>query len=118
MRISDWISDVCSSDLSHPENLRADQALNLRAAGDRSGEAECQHAGARTGAALRDAAARRNHYRRGAGGAGGASRRRLWQQRAILGGASVRRAQAAEIGRASCMERVCEYVAISVVSVP
>src|SRR3546814_17436489 len=93
MRISDWSSDVCSSDLSEllpyslvqfrdiflPEIIEADQIIHLR------------------------------HVPEGPAVAAG---------RALGGSADlVDRALLAEIGRASCRERVCQYVLISVVAV-
>src|SRR3546814_18777546 len=81
MRISDWSSDVCSSDL----------AAQFRDGGDRG------DAGDRASAQ----AARRlpgSGEARGADDRGWARRRR-------------------PIGRASCRERVCQYVSISVVAV-
>src|SRR3546814_20045180 len=74
MRISDWSSDVCSSDL--PEAV----------------------AGA--------GAPARSRYLRVDGGGEEA-----------LGADPVAGADAREIGRASCRERVCQYVSISVVAV-
>src|SRR3546814_16052400 len=72
MRISDWSSDVCSSDLVHIRRLRAAVFLHHRGI-TREG----------TEHLFRD-----------------------------LAGLHI-----AEIGRASCRERVCQYVSISVVAV-
>src|SRR3546814_12105320 len=72
MRISDWSSDVCSSDLGFPDHGR--HAVRCLA----------------------------------------------WRHRARCAdhfGAHHQRQTAHEIGRASCRERVCQYVSISVVAV-
>src|SRR3546814_16667597 len=81
MRISDWSSDVCSSDLEVPERTD-DDGLD----GDAHEQAhdEDAHGGEQHG--------------RPAVGPG-------------------QRVGAVEIGRASCRERVCQYVSISVVAV-
>src|SRR3546814_17935917 len=73
MRISDWSSDVCSSDL-HGEAVAAGMALAFAFSAEQ-GLCAAEDA-ARVAAHLRD-----------------------------------------EIGRASCRERVCQYVSISVVAV-
>src|SRR3546814_14662430 len=73
LRISDWSSDVCSSDLWRLRFRRSDQL---------------HRAGARHG---------RRHWGRAPAG--------------------LRPADLREIGRASCRERVCPYVSISVVAV-
>src|SRR3546814_1258423 len=82
MSISDWSSDVCSSDLI-PVDARAGAARSRRAAGP----------------GPRPADARADHPARRAGG----------DQRAQRRPAQPRR-RAREIGRASCRERVCQYV--------
>src|SRR3546814_11291373 len=92
MRISDWSSDVCSSDL-------------LRAGGDRGSRAGLRRlvvlgTGARPG------------LRPGCGGLGADHRLPLC---ARPGDAAVD--YDGEIGRAACRERVCQYVLISVVAV-
>src|SRR3546814_15422212 len=90
MRISDWSSDVCSSDLA----CRLDRAvLRPAARGRRRGAA----ADRRQGGAARQV--REAVGRRAAGGDLGDRRCRD------------------EIGRASCRERGCQYVWISVVDV-
>src|SRR3546814_17856127 len=81
MRISDWSSDVCSSDLR-----------------DIRGQHGRRHAG---GDGAEPVA------KPDAGDDGGA----LWC------GGDDRRAGDRQIGRASCRERVCQYVSISVVAV-
>src|SRR3546814_7171984 len=70
MRISDWSSDVCSSDLDR-------QAIDGEAGG------ECRRAGGGQGAAAVVGAVARDVYDP---------------------------AQAIEIGRAQCRDRVCQYV--------
>src|SRR3546814_11741072 len=87
MRISDWSSDVCSSDLG--------EALNP----DRGRGISCEaHAGS-------DREPDQGQSDRGQGGA-------------CLGGGGARRLSAGpdrgQIGRASCRERECQYVLISV----
>src|SRR3546814_16291331 len=82
MRISDWSSDVCSSDLADAGPAMSSSARR------RSRTRSC-----RCGCSVRrPAAARRS-------------------------GARTRARGCAEIGRASCRERVCQYVSISVVAV-
>src|SRR3546814_18722419 len=82
MRISDWSSDVCSSDLRE-----------LRGPGQQGGRAferrDAEHC-----TTVRYAISRRRTAR-----------------------SSCARRRGAEIGRASCRERVCQYVLISVVAV-
>src|SRR3546814_16266811 len=87
MRISDWSSDVCSSDLA-----------NGSSTGDctRPTRHRAATAGQSAGTARLRAKAARPHAGR-TPGADGLRRR--------------------EIGRASCRERVCKYVSISVVAV-
>src|SRR3546814_15673532 len=100
MRISDWSSDVCSSD------LRADQ----RDAAD----AEARGAAARPeGAARRPAELARLDRPLLPGAArAGARQARLGPH---AGGLPLARRQR-QIGRASCRGRVCQYVYISVVA--
>src|SRR3546814_15620321 len=93
MRISDWSSDVCSSDLRpHAGDRRQED----RAAPDPLGHP-----------ARRRAVPDRQRRGALAGGADQGDRR--------AGGG--RRGGAFEIGRASCRERVCQYVYISWVAV-
>src|SRR3546814_16611731 len=82
MRISDWSSDVCSSDLRRER--RAARVLVRASTSDRRGHADPRRAAGLT--------------RR---------RRSTCPDPATI----------AEIGRASCRERVCQYVSISVVDV-
>src|SRR3546814_20845759 len=82
MRISDWSSDVCSSDLPDRESTPPyppGRAVLRRAASE----------GWRPRSAARPASAH----------------------------AAIRPRRRPEIGRASCRERVCQYVSISVVDV-
>src|SRR3546814_9001526 len=89
MRISDWSSDVCSSDLAGFEQV----AWGVPVAGqDGDGEGHrCRQVGV-SGAGAHALHSRREHGR-------------------TSGGVEVQ-----EIGRASCRERVCQYVSISVVA--
>src|SRR3546814_5298605 len=96
MRISDWSSDVCSSDLFGPRSTQSlrdgpgDAACTTGDNGTLTLQVELVHGDApisKSGAATRSSRASR-HY--------------------ILH---------LEIGRASCRERVCQYVSISVVAV-
>src|SRR3546814_14476643 len=95
MRISDWSSDVCSSDLRSPQGTvvgRPGPLPVLQAAG--KGKVRMAVAGRRQGGG-------------DAGAAGDAGR-----------GDRLADAEADLIGSASCRERVCQYVSISVVAVP
>src|SRR3546814_4993420 len=84
MRISDWSSDVCSSDLSRPVRR------------------------GRTAAGGADrACGRRRRQRMGYVGGGAVPCARGG---AALGGLRPRGTRAKQIGRASCRERVCQYV--------
>src|SRR3546814_12881892 len=91
MRISDWSSDVCSSDLTDLYSRRAREDVS----------ALCDP----WGRPRRTAAGCGNRQGRD----GGADRRcaALGAERSLV-------AAAAQIGRASCRERVCQYVSISV----
>src|SRR3546814_16583601 len=84
MRISDWSSDVCSSDLQrgdiHPQIVE-DQDRRQRKCTDRDQQPDDTERG---------------------------------RERA---GVVAVRSRAMQIGRASCRERVCQYVSISVVAV-
>src|SRR3546814_11479557 len=82
MRISDWSSDVCSSDLAD----RARQGRELYPAAGQGRSDAVRHRG--------DPGRWPGHLRRRCGDA-------------VLD---------SEIGRASCRERVCQYVEISVVA--
>src|SRR3546814_18405258 len=100
MRISDWSSDVCSSDLVEPGNAEALQegVGGGIGAGKGGGVGECR--GTRLG------------------GAADLHRDDRLAQRAHLGGQGLERPQGIEalaIGRASCRARVCLYGLISVV---
>src|SRR3546814_7141513 len=89
MRISDWSSDVCSSDLGIARRGQEDLERARRADG-RDQVADRGHAVAQAQPAGRDG------------------------ERAVVRGdaqvAAQRDVQAAGIGRASCRERVCQYV--------
>src|SRR3546814_17598375 len=91
MRISDWSSDVCSSDLP---GRRRDQRLHVLSVGAHLPGQEPGEAGRR-----RDRRQPQWHLERSESRRRGALRRQ------------------GAIGRASCRERVCQYVSISVVAV-
>src|SRR3546814_4416514 len=84
MRISDWSSDVCSSDLA--EGARIDE-------GFAPVEAEYAHAQGDRGRGQDDA-----------------DRRRAVDPADRIGAFLLREPFARQIGRASCRERVCQYV--------
>src|SRR3546814_18302944 len=91
MRISDWSSDVCSSDLAAADNLEdryRQQSDAARAAAQKAVQA------------AKDKAARD-------------AEKRLAKVDSDLAG-KMAAAEADEIGRASCRERVCQYVLIAV----
>src|SRR3546814_1691186 len=88
MRISDWSSDVCSSDLDSDENAAASDAQAARRRDYGRWPWASQWCRTRTPPKADD---RRQHARSGSPRA------------------TPRRAQA-EIGSASCRERVCQYV--------
>src|SRR3546814_13050108 len=88
MRISDWSSDVCSSDLAgHARHLVPERQLGHRADPLQMLERQVQR-----------------HVAAGDGGGAGAA---IGLQHVAID----------QIGRASCRERVCQYVWISVVAV-
>src|SRR3546814_17655219 len=101
MRISDWSSDVCSSDL--PRLPEVEEHLLLVAV--------------IVGIAGRDLAApveRKTHGFELAAHRGDVFRRPGGGMHLVLEGGVLGRQ---EIGRASCRERVCQYVLMSVVAV-
>src|SRR3546814_17073900 len=75
MRISDWSSDVCSSDLLSTDDLRIEAGCRLVGVNDLDADIAANGGAARFGVEI------------------------------------------GQIGRASCRERVCQYVEISVVAV-
>src|SRR3546814_14838768 len=101
MRISDWSSDVCSSDLRDIERegivarIGHDKAIAGRAVAVVGvGEFSVARIDHRHGAVLRQ-------------------RRKVWTYRIrirIQAERVTERAERNEIGRASCRERVCQYV--------
>src|SRR3546814_16754686 len=108
MRISDWSSDVCSSDLWRSAG-RTFPVIVVSARGDWTEKVEGIEAGADDYLAkpfqMGELVARvRGLVRRGAG---------KLSPVIEIGRLSL----ATEIGRASCRERVCQYVWISVVAV-
>src|SRR3546814_14222096 len=99
MRISDWSSDVCSSDLVLVPNASPFER-DKHAQRDALLEARVREVGERGGAVG-------IAYLNTVGG----------QDGLVFDGASVLAdADGHEIGRASCRERVCQYVSISVVA--
>src|SRR3546814_17356926 len=97
MRISDWSSDVCSSDLAGDPGP---------AAATRHGTGALNHGRKREGSGQD----RRPH---------GEAKERIPRQRrdSALQGAQYHGGDVGEIGRASCRERVCQYGYMSVVAV-
>src|SRR3546814_11031300 len=103
MRISDWSSDVCSSDLAEAEARRSGRTANrLRA--DANGLA----IGLDNGAAA-DADADHIAERKRDGDALDLAAC-IGTHRAVLDDADVGGGATHAIGRASCRERVCQYV--------
>src|SRR3546814_20626361 len=99
MRISDWSSDVCSSDLRQP---------HLCGGRESEREPEELHLGGRIPKPVHDDLSP---------GHGASLGQRGWDQlRAVFPGAA-EQPRRIQIGRASCRERVCQYVSISVVAV-
>src|SRR3546814_6851544 len=96
MRISDWSSDVCSSDLRFPQ-CRCRQA-NIRVPCEGAGDA-FMVVGDHAACAARDAA---EIVRQ-------STDHQVADQEEV-GGARTDLGRAYEIGRASCRERVCQYV--------
>src|SRR3546814_16302117 len=96
MRISDWSSDVCSSDLEDFAYLPETLAMVVRSLGEQWGigcELKVEDGNCATSALI--------------------GRELSFAVREIVANA-VRHAGATKIGRASCRERVCRYVYISV----
>src|SRR3546814_15845231 len=100
MRISDWSSDVCSSDLLF---IMVAESTEILAPMSQFGWAT---AWAGVAAAIAAMLAVRN-------GPPDAVR----MMRSMASGWAVSKTWKMEIGRASCRERVCQYVSISVVAV-
>src|SRR3546814_18012649 len=98
MRISDWSSDVCSSDLG---------GLFLRGREHAGDQSQRVHRLRRLRARM-SGGSHLARYRERAGEVAGAQHH-LFRRMAEH--------YSQEIGRASCRERVCQYVSISVVSV-
>src|SRR3546814_11605492 len=97
MRISDWSSDVCSSDLRRDASLRADQA-DLAADGGTEGFGEAD--------AYRDILGARPQRLQRAGDLV-AAQYRIFED---IPAPHAPHQNAFEIGRASCRERGCQYV--------
>src|SRR3546814_17735031 len=126
MRISDWSSDVCSSDLAQcggrqPVAERRLGGLCDVALQPRNGIQQPRLIGREAGAG------RAAHIDRPGGGQRRVAQHRVQAESGIVAAAAVAPQRAggvellievsAEIGRASCRERVCQYVEISVVAV-
>src|SRR3546814_14510477 len=92
MRISDWSSDVCSSDLG------GDAALYRWTEIDKAGRRDHRSPSAGT----------KRRYQR---------LKAFCYSRLLCSAGRHPRFQSTKIGRASCRERVCQYVSISVVAV-
>src|SRR3546814_16463671 len=89
MRISDWSSDVCSSDLTMAEDVKSFGDLKTTLIKQKEPDTQAE--------------------------TGDGTQNRDAQGRAYATGR--RKDAVAQIGRASCRERVCQYVVISVVAV-
>src|SRR3546814_20150805 len=113
MRISDWSSDVCSSDLPWSLTLAACRALpvdaKIRLREDRFSPDR------RRVAPLRAKIRRRLSAILGLRSTWAPARRQYAPRRRICSPSQVRSGRL-PIGRASCRERVCQYVYISVVA--
>src|SRR3546814_16086051 len=123
MRISDWSSDVCSSDLDRGRTrpripLAVGHGLDCPRAGRRDGgdPAHAARAADRYARAYRDFAAA-DLGRGGARAQPRLSRQGRADQRALVPDGPAR-SDRGEIGRASGTERECQYVKSSVVAVP
>src|SRR3546814_15036829 len=100
MRISDWSSDVCSSDLDHPVRRESQRGADRLHGADRD----------RRGG---DQAVRGELNGAAAISSGGG----VWIRALSPSGERYAGLRAREIGRASCRERVSQYVSILVVAV-
>src|SRR3546814_4948149 len=94
MRISDWSSDVCSSDLANPAGARENGTAPPARPGSRRWQEDRQLAKRAAPGILKETAALRRRWKASP------------DPRPLLNSASVLQ----EIGRASCRERVCQYV--------
>src|SRR3546814_19652029 len=115
MRISDWSSDVCSSDL--PAGGLVDVAQRQRShvlgqACDRSGDRAQQRVSILRGVGEKEVAEDRQ---RAAAHDGLDPRAGVGHVARVLAGHALLRRQ--QIGRASCRERVCQYVSNPMVAV-
>src|SRR3546814_18470159 len=116
MRISDWSSDVCSSDLDDAAHSRRDDEVDRvpqlarQLGGERRGEAAGAVAVHQDACALQvifAVTARGEEEMPVQQGVGGTE---LGQDVIVGPGRMISFVQQAEIGRASCRERVCQYV--------
>src|SRR3546814_19589041 len=109
MRISDWSSDVCSSDLQVAEGARDCGRLALELQADEAA-ALPHHDGGQPLEAVaqqRDAA---GAVARVAEGDLGAAERHVEDGADELPATAAQRARPQPIGRGSCRDRVCQYV--------
>src|SRR3546814_14200475 len=103
MRISDWSSDVCSSDLRAGQRMTEERTvLDQRVDAARRAEGLARHRRQvmelKQGLILHERIARELAFK-------------------LLAESEIADPPHAQIGRASCRERVCQYVYISVVAV-
>src|SRR3546814_10342768 len=99
MRISDWSSDVCSSDLQElADHIPAVCGMTIR---DRADMVYIEHAVGHRAASVNSGLGARIPIGNTASGRAYA---------AALSAADREQILAAQIGRASCRERVCQYV--------
>src|SRR3546814_15384121 len=112
MRISDWSSDVCSSDLparyltTAPSTVPLDDAAGIPTAAGTAWQALFESVSLTGGQSVLIHA-----------GAGGVGSFAIQFARDAGARVSATASGDGEIGRASCRERVCQYVLISVVAV-
>src|SRR3546814_15377143 len=117
MRISDWSSDVCSSDLSRENGLQNNTVLSLC-----EDQQQNLWLGLDNGIDYITLDQHFSYYQDGPGLLGSVYDAALFDGQLYLGtnhGIFRRDTPAAynQIGSASCRERVCQYVSISVVAV-
>src|SRR3546814_11518682 len=117
MRISDWSSDVCSSDLGRAAAeviLAQDEGFAL-VPGVAAADRQAEPVGEIEGRIAEYGKGRRIDIGLGKGGQSRESVEDAHVEQSV--GASVEIIEAAQIGRASCRDRVCQYGYIPVVAV-